>query len=77
MGRGMKTIRKIGSGTGIVLATCSAAIAADLPASLPVKAPVSYVATAYDCNGWYAGANVGLIRGASIGPPSLEPAPQA
>src|SRR6202049_2501639 len=65
MGRVMKRIRKFGGGTGIVLATCSVAIAADLPPSLPVKAPVPYVSTAYDWNGWYVGANVGVIRGSS------------
>jgi high affinity Mn2+ porin len=41
------------------------AIAADLPVSLPVKAPVPYVPTAYDWNGWYVGAHVGVIRGSS------------
>jgi high affinity Mn2+ porin len=46
-------------------AICSVAIAADMPASLPVKAPVPYVSTAYDWNGWYAGAHVGVIRGSS------------
>jgi high affinity Mn2+ porin len=48
-----------------VLATCSVAFAADLPASLPVKAPVPYFSTAYDWNGWYVGAHVGVIRGSS------------
>jgi high affinity Mn2+ porin len=48
-----------------VLATCSVAIAGDMPASLPVKAPVSYVSTAYNWNGWYVGAHVGVIRGSS------------
>jgi high affinity Mn2+ porin len=61
----MPRICKLGGGTGIVLATCSAALAADLPPSLPVKAPVPYVATAYDWNGWYVGAHAGVIRGAS------------
>src|ERR1700675_283862 len=61
----MPRICKFGGGTGIVLATCSAALAADLPPSLPVKAPVPYVATAYDWNGWYVGAHAGVIRGAS------------
>jgi high affinity Mn2+ porin len=65
MGRVMKRIGKLGGGTGMVLATCSCAIAADLPPSLPVKAPVPYVSTAYDWNGWYVGANVGVIRGSS------------
>jgi high affinity Mn2+ porin len=41
-----------------------AAVAADLP-SLPVKAPVAYVSSVYNWNGWYAGANLGLIRGSS------------
>jgi high affinity Mn2+ porin len=48
-----------------VLATCSFAIAADLPPSLPVKAPGPYVSTTYDWNGWYVGAHVGVIRGSS------------
>ena len=61
----MKAIRKLGGGAGIMLATCSFANAADLPANLPVKAPVPYVSPAYDWNGWYVGANVGLIRGSS------------
>jgi high affinity Mn2+ porin len=61
----MKRIGQFGGGAGIVLATCSCAIAADLPPSLPVKAPVPYVSTAYDWNGWYVGANVGVIRGSS------------
>jgi hypothetical protein len=42
----MRTICKFGGGTGIVLATCSAVVAADLPASLPVKAPVPYAEVA-------------------------------
>jgi high affinity Mn2+ porin len=61
----MRAICKIGGGAGLVLATCSAAFAADLPPSLPVKAPVPYVATAYDWNGLYVGAHAGVIRGAS------------
>src|ERR1700737_5004744 len=61
----MKRIGKFAGGAGLVLATCSRAIAADLPPSLPVKTPVPYVSTAYDWNGWYVGANVGLIRGSS------------
>ena len=65
MGRGMRGICKFVSGTGIVLATCSVALAADLSANLPVKAPVPYVSTAYDWNGWYVGAHAGVIRGAS------------
>jgi high affinity Mn2+ porin len=65
MGRVMETIRRFGGGAGIVLATCSVAVAGDLSPSLPVKAPVPYVSTAYDWNGWYAGAHAGVIRGAS------------
>src|SRR6202051_3944348 len=34
-------------------------------ADLPVKAPVPYVSTAYDWNGWYVGAHVGVVRGSS------------
>src|SRR5258708_20934297 len=61
----MRAICKIGGGAGLVLATCSAAFAADLPPSLPVKAPVLYVATAYDWNGLYVGAHAGVLRGGS------------
>jgi high affinity Mn2+ porin len=61
----MKKICKFGGGIGVALATCSVAIAADLPKSLPVKAPLATVATAYDWNGWYVGAHIGVIRGAS------------
>jgi high affinity Mn2+ porin len=41
------------------------AAAADLPASLPVKAPVPYVAPGYDRSGWYVGGHVGVVRGSS------------
>jgi high affinity Mn2+ porin len=34
-------------------------------ADLPVKAPAPYVSTAYDWNGWYVGAHVGVVRGSS------------
>src|SRR5258708_24739727 len=75
----MRAICKIGGGAGLVLATCSASFAADLPPSLPVKAPVPYVATAYDWNGLYVGAHAGVIRGPSnltaqpgAGPPALN-----
>jgi high affinity Mn2+ porin len=61
----MKGIWKIGGGSGIVLAMWSFAIAADMPASLPVKAPVPYVSPAYDWNGLYVGVHGGVIRGAS------------
>jgi high affinity Mn2+ porin len=48
-----------------VLATCSVALAADLPPSLPAKAGVPYASTAYDWNGFYVGAHAGVTRGAS------------
>jgi high affinity Mn2+ porin len=73
MGRVMKGISKFGGGTGVVLATCTAAIAGDVPPSLPVKAPVAYVTKApqaptesgYDWNGWYVGAHAGVTTGSS------------
>src|SRR5258708_21152816 len=74
MGRIMQRICTFWGGTGVVLATCSFAIAGDLPTSFPVKAPVArYGAKAapggevngYDWNGWYVGAHVGVIRGSS------------
>src|ERR1035441_67044 len=69
----MKSLRTLGRGTGVLLATCSFAIAGDWPESLPVKAPVAYVAKAprlpevksYDWTGWYVGAHVGLTTGSS------------
>src|SRR5271165_1172958 len=81
MGRGVKRISIFGGSTGVVLATCSLAIADELPASLPVKAPVPYLtktakvpeAKGYDWNGWYAGAHVGVIRGASNWSASPQP----
>jgi len=57
----MSGLGKFAGSIGIALATCTVAIAADLP----VKAPVPYVTPAYDWNGWYAGVHVGLIRGSS------------
>lgn len=66
----MKRVSKFLGGTWIVLATCSVAIAGDLPVNLPVKAPLPYVSkaaevTGYDWNGWYIGAHAGVIRGSS------------
>jgi high affinity Mn2+ porin len=69
----MKNISKFGGSTGVVLATCTAAMAGDLPANFPVKAPVAYVtkapqmpvANSYDWNGWYVGAHVGVTTGSS------------
>jgi high affinity Mn2+ porin len=71
----MKLFWLIGGGAGIALATHSGAFAADLPASLPVKAPVPYVTPAYDWNGWYAGASFGAVRGSSNW--SAQPGPGA
>ena len=73
LGRVMTGICKFGGGTIVLLATCSAAIAADLAPNLPVKAPVGYVtkaqqapaANGYDWNGWYIGVHVGVTTGSS------------
>jgi high affinity Mn2+ porin len=65
MGNVMKRICIFGSSMGVVLAPCSLAIAADLPTSLPIKAPVR--ATIYDWTGFYVGGQVGYGRG-SLGP---------
>jgi high affinity Mn2+ porin len=69
----MRGICKFGGGATVVLATCTAAIAGDMPLNLPVKAPVAYVTKApqapaadgYDWNGWYIGAHVGVTTGSS------------
>jgi high affinity Mn2+ porin len=69
----MRGLRKIGSGAGFMLATCTVAAAGDLSPNLPVKAPVPYVtkapqapaANGYDWNGWYIGVHVGVATGSS------------
>src|SRR5271170_2109250 len=61
----MRGLAKIGGGTGLLLATCSVAIAADLPANIPVKAPIRSVI--YDWTGFYVGGQFGY-GGASFGP---------
>jgi high affinity Mn2+ porin len=69
----MKKIGILSLGGGLVLANGAFAVAADLSTDLPVKAPVAYVTKAapapasngFDWNGWYIGAHVGAIRGAS------------
>ncbi len=74
MKRVMKGICRFGGGAGAVLATCTAALAGDVPPNLPVKAPPTYVtkapqppaANGYDWNGWYVGAHVGVTTGSSI-----------
>lgn len=73
MGRLIKGICKIGSGAGAVLATCTVALAGDLPPNFPFKAPVGYYtkapqaapANGYDWDGWYVGAHVGVTTGSS------------
>jgi high affinity Mn2+ porin len=68
-----KRICKFGGSTGVVLATCTVAIAGDVPSNLPVKVPVAYAtkapqmpaANSYDWNGWYVGAHVGVTTGSS------------
>src|SRR6202158_817670 len=54
----MKEICKIGGGPGIVLAMCSAAIAADMP----LKAPPA-TAAVYSWTGFYIGGHVGYAAG--------------
>jgi high affinity Mn2+ porin len=61
MGNVMKRICIFGSSMGVVLAPCSLAIAADLPTSLSIKAPVR--AAIYDWNGFYIGGQVGYGGG--------------
>src|ERR1700738_3444520 len=57
----MKRICIIGSTTSVVLATCPFAAAADLPASMPTKAPVR--AAIYDWTGFCVGGQVGYGQG--------------
>jgi high affinity Mn2+ porin len=65
MNRCSRSLAWVFAGAGLaMLALDGAAIAADMPASLPVKAPVPYVHS-FDWNGWYVGAHAGVIRGAS------------
>src|ERR1700719_3611845 len=71
--RVMKKVGKFGGGAGVLLATCSAAMAGDVPPNMPVKAPPAYVTKAppapaqngYDWNGWYIGVHVGVTTGSS------------
>jgi high affinity Mn2+ porin len=65
MGLEMKGLCRFGSGTGLVLATYSVAITADLPRSLPVKAPIRSVN--YEWTGFYVGGHFGY-GDASFGP---------
>jgi len=62
MNRDRRSLENVLAGAAFgALALGSPALAADLP----VKAPVPYVSTTYDWNGWYVGAHVGVIRGSS------------
>jgi high affinity Mn2+ porin len=61
----MKRICIIGSTTSVVLATCPFAAAADLPASMPIKAPIR--TAIYNWTGFYVGGQVGY-GGGSFGP---------
>src|SRR6202158_5001100 len=72
MGCVMKTICKLWASTGVVLITCSFAIAADLPANMPIKAPVR--AAIYDWTGFYVGGQVGYGQG-DLGP-GTNPVPE-
>ena len=73
MGRVMKRNCKFGGGITTVLATCTAAMATELPPNFPVKAPAAYVtkapqspaASGYDWNGWYVGVHFGETTGSS------------
>jgi high affinity Mn2+ porin len=66
MSRGSRSWERVFAGVGFgLLALDGPAIAADMPPSLPVKAPVRYVSKDYDWNGLYVGAHAGVIRGAS------------
>jgi high affinity Mn2+ porin len=64
----MRKIYIFGSGAGVVLATCSFAIAADLPAKAPARS------TIYDWTGFYIGGHVGY-GGGSLGP-GTNPLPE-
>src|ERR1700688_1746270 len=65
MGQVMRRIYIFGGGIGVVLATCSFAIAADLRTNLPTEAPVR--SAIYDWTGFYLGGHVGY-GGGSFGP---------
>lgn len=68
----MNRICVIGSTTSVVLLTCPFAAAADLPASMPIKAPVR--AAIYNWTGFYVGGQVGYGQG-GFGP-DTNPIPE-
>ena len=75
--RVMAKFGRFGSSAGVLLASCSAAMAADAPPNLPLKAQPSYVTpsyvtkapaaqpASYDWNGWYIGVHAGVTTGSS------------
>ena len=62
MNRRRLSWKRVFAGVNLSLLACDGSAGA---ADLPVKAPVPYVSPAYDWNGWYVGAHVGVIRGSS------------
>jgi high affinity Mn2+ porin len=70
MSRCSRSWERVVAGLGLSLFACDGpALAADLP----LKAPVPYISTAYDWNGWYVGAHVGVIRGSSNWSSAVQP----
>jgi high affinity Mn2+ porin len=72
MGNVMKRICIFASSMSVVLAAYSLAVAADLPTSLPIKAPAR--AAIYDWTGFYVGGQVGYGQG-NLGP-DTNPIPE-
>ena len=68
----MKKLRRFGYGSGVLLAACSTAVAADMPPKFPVKAPAH--AAVYDWTGFYFGGHFGY-GGGSLGP-GTNPLPE-
>ena len=53
------------AGVGLLSLVATSAVAADLPARMPTKAPAPYVPAAYNWSGWYLGINGGYGWGNS------------
>jgi high affinity Mn2+ porin len=62
MSRRSRSWERVVAGVGLSLFACDGA---GFAADLPLKAPVPYISTAYDWNGWYVGAHAGVIVGSS------------